>query len=112
MVAGCVWRVGGERGRAGRGAYLEIGLSAWGEAGRVWLPLALESKKGFFEAIAVNLLAVERCGGIVGEVVGKAGAEEVDGAVAESDAVQRGRLVEVDVRRREQRGQPLLQKLL
>lgn len=61
------------------------------------------------ETFVVDLLAGYDAGGVVGEEVHEATAEEVNGAGSQAYAVQRRRFVEVDVGRCEEGGEAIVE---
>ena len=75
------------------------------------MPLLLERKQRLLKPVLIDLLAVDDASGVVGEPVGEAAAEDVDGAGAHADVGERGGLVDVDVWGGEEGGEAVLEEL-
>ena len=100
------------RARHGRDEQTHLGRRVLRhEARALGVPLLLEGQQRLLEPVFIDLLAVDDASSVVGEPVGEAAAEYVDGAGAHADVGERGGLVDVDVGGGEEGGEAVLEKL-
>ena len=79
--------------------------------GILGIPLLLQREQSLLETLLVHLSPSDGTGGLMGEVVGEARAEQVDGTMTKTNSADSVRLIEVDMRGCEERWEHLLKML-